>query len=80
MDKIDVEKSGGEFWKEVNRMLGRGARTTIGALNDENGKDLKTEKEVVLAFKRRMEKTVRISEEENENFCPINEREVEGWL
>ena len=27
-----------------------------------------------------MQKTIRISEEENEDFCPINEREVVRWL
>ena len=41
VDKIDKEKSGGEFWKEVNRMLGRRSRTTVVVLKDENGKKTK---------------------------------------
>ena len=34
-------------------------------------KKLKTGEEVVMAFRKRMEKTIRIGEEENEDFCPL---------
>ena len=32
------------------------------------------------AFRRRLERTFKISEEENEDFCPVKEREVGRWM
>ena len=46
------------------------------SLKDEQGRILETREEVARAFRRRMERTFRIDEEENEEFDPTTEREV----
>ena len=68
---MGVEKDPGEFWKQVNNMLSRSNK------ENENGRELRTEEEVARAFRGRLEKTFRISEEENEDFSPVTEEKVE---
>ena len=48
-------------------------------MKNENGRELRTEEEVSRAFSGRLEKTFRIGEE-NEDFNPVTEGEVETWL
>ena len=46
-------------------------------LNDENGRRLETTEEVVEAFKNRLQRTFKISEEENKRFDEDKERKRE---
>ena len=79
VEKIDLERDKGDFWRKSNRMLRRNTKPTVVTWRDENGRYLETEEKMVQAFYRRMKRTFRISEEDNQNFRPINEREVENW-
>ena len=79
MERIDLKREKGDFWRESNKMLGRNTKPAVVTWRDENGRNLETEEEVVQAFYRRMKRTFRISEEDNNCFCPIKEREVENW-
>ena len=80
VDKVDMERDPKSFWKEVNRMFGRSRGEESLNLRDEHGRELETGEEVAEAFRRRLEKTFRISEENNEDFDPTTEREVQAWL
>ena len=60
-------------------MLGRGIKHTVVTWKDQNGRELENGEEVVQAFYRRKKKTFKISEEENQDFCPITEGEVKEW-
>ena len=35
---------------------------------------------MVQAFRRKMERTLKISEKESDNFYPVKERDVEEWM
>ena len=51
VDKIDVGRNYQDFWKQVNRMLGRGNSERAVTFKDENGREMETNVEVVRAFK-----------------------------
>ena len=72
VDKIDTRRNKRDFWKQVNRMLGRGTPEKVRTLKNENGRDLNSKEEVVLAFRGRMERTFK---EENEDFDHDSGRE-----
>ena len=57
-------------------MMGRSGTEDIISLKDEQGRILETREEVASAFRRKMEKTFQIDEEENDEFDHITEREV----
>ena len=61
-------------------MLGRRRKIRTEIMKNENGVELKTREEVERAFRRCLEGTFRITEEENEEFCEENERVVEEWI
>ena len=60
-------------------MLGRRRGKWVETLKNENGRELKTREEMEVAFRTRLEKIFKISEEENEDFDEEIEREVEEW-
>ena len=61
-------------------MMDRRKKGWVETFKNEQGEELKTEREVAKAFGRRLTKTFQISEEENEEFCEEAEREVEDWI
>ena len=75
-----MEGDSAKFWKEIDRMMGRRRKGWRENLKNEQGEELRTEKEVAEAYGRRLAITFRITEEENENFCEETEREVEEWI
>ena len=80
IEKIDRGRDHVDFWEHINRMLGRKTRESAMTIKDENERELKSKEEVVLAFRRKLERTFKINEEENDEFNPVTEREVEKWL
>ena len=80
VDKVDLEKDPGGFWKQVNRMLGRNSMEGGLTLKNQNGRELKTDGEVERAFRGEMERIFRIGEDEYEEFNPDTEGVVETWL
>ena len=80
MEKLDTEKDSGKFWKEIGKMMDRRKKGWVEIFKNEQGEKLKTEREVVESFGRRLTTTFQISEEENEDFCEETEREVEEWI
>ena len=77
---IDKKNSPQEFWKDVGRVLGRKRKMDAERMKNENGVDLNSREEIERAFRRRLERTFRISEEENLEFDGENERVVEDWI
>ena len=73
VNKIDNKKTPQEFWKDI---LGRKRNIRADRMKNENGVDLKTGEEIERAFRSRLVKTFRITEEENKE----NERLVEEWI
>ena len=57
-----------------------GKKEEDGGRRDENGDDLNSGEEIERAFRKRLERTFRISEEENLEFDEGNERLVEEWI
>ena len=60
--------------------MGRKRKEETEFIKNENGDILRTPEEMKRAFRRTLERTFYISEEENENFCEETEREVEEWV
>ena len=75
VEKIDLEKDPKEFWESIRRMIGRKKEEETEVIKNENGEILRTTEELERAFRRRLEKSFYISEEENEQFCEETERE-----
>ena len=61
-------------------MLGRKRKTRREIMKNENGVELKSGEVVERAFRARLERIFRISEEENEDFCEENDRMMEEWV
>ena len=61
-------------------MIGRGNNERALTRKDENWREMKTKEEVVQAFRRRMERTFKISDEKITDFNSDTKREVEEWL
>ena len=80
MDKVVKKKTPQEFWKNIDKMLGRKRKIRTDRMKNENGVDLKTGEEIERAFRSRLVRTFRITEEENGEFCEENERMVEEWI
>ena len=59
-----MERDHKDFWTQMNRMIGRRTTETVMTIKDENGRELKSKEGVVQAFRKRMEKTLKISQEE----------------
>ena len=80
MEKLDKEKDPKKYWKDIGRTLGRKKKPQVENIKNENEIELKTKEEIVNAFKNRLERTFKIGEEENQEFCEETEREVEEWI
>ena len=80
VDKIDKRRTPLEFWKEIGRMLGRKIKIRTETRKNESGVELKTGEEIERAFRSRLERTFKITEKENEEFCEEDERMVEEWI
>ena len=76
--KTDAERNPKNFWRQIGRMLGRRGKW-VESLKNENGRELKTGEEIEAAFRARLERTFKISEEENEDFDEETEKEVKEW-
>ena len=76
--KVDTKRTPKELWKDIGRMMGR-RKTRTEIMKNENGADLKSGEEIERDFRARLERTFRITQEENEEFCEENDRMVEEW-
>ena len=61
-------------------MTGRKKRVWEETFKNEQGEELKTDREVERTFRRRLAKTFQISEGENDEFCEETEGRVEEWI
>ena len=66
--------------KVIGKMMGKRKKGRVEKFKNEEGEELRTEREVAEVFGERFTWTFQISEEENEDFCEETEREVEVWI
>lgn len=67
------------FWNHIRRLMGTDTNT-ISYLLDTQGNKLTTDEAKANEFRRHLINTFRISEEENNAFCPQTQQEVEEAL
>lgn len=68
-----------KFWRGIQRLLG-GGKQKIPYILDPNGRKIYSKKEQETEFRRFWANIYQISEEENAEFCPDTERQVEEYL
>lgn len=67
------------FWRQIKQLMGTDTNN-IPYLLDPNGRKLTKPDQQANEFRRHLERTFQITAEENANFCPETEREVNDFL
>lgn len=75
-----VYKQPDQFWKQVRQLSGSETTGKISYLLDPHGTKLYTSEHQANEFKRHLSNIFRISPEENQDFCPDTENEVNNYL
>lgn len=73
-------KNPDQFWKRIRNLMGTETTSDIPYLLNPNGVKLTTDAEKANEFRRHLRNVFNISREENANFCPDTQQEIEDYL